>query len=528
MVFHKKKTWPCLQQKTSPASRLRSMDAIGESFLKTFLRLPYNFRLLLGMAVLVYLTTTPMTVAHSAVYYIAPNGTNSNFTGSYDKPWQSFEFAIPKLEPGDTLILKDGTYESRNNWFPDIDCSRGANTGTRELPITIKAENERRAFINGNGTHPPFSIRNCSYWNIEGLHARSRDIKEVKLGRGDVVKVENSTNIKFKRLLLTHNNRYVNSQLLSIANSDNILVEESEFYWFQRHAILFGHTNNSIARRNYANSRGYSDIPGGWGSTGWKRGQAVLTVYPGSNNIGENNVSEGQRTGISISASDETVGNKFFGNISLNDFYGMLIVSRGTGTKLMPRNTVIENAVIVAPSFYGIWGRGNKNTQVKSSSIFGGEAGILADYEKTNVGDGLYSFFSKNTLVHQVGTYGFRMVGQKEFSHKFAASYKPKVNFSPNYNYFNEQTSDPMLGTCKVFIPRNSSLKDKGEMGADIGANILNRYEEGVLTNQPLWNPQTGEFPGGAIVKGVNDISGSSRFDVHKRLNVNSNGCLLP
>ena len=49
-----------------------------------------------------------------------------------------------------------------------------------------------------------------------------------------------------------------------------------------------------------------------------------------------------------------------------------------------------------------------------------------------------------------------------------------------------------------------------------------------MLTNQPLWNPSTGEFPGGAIVPGVNDIAGSSRFDVHKRLNVNTNGCSFP
>jgi hypothetical protein len=89
-------------------------------------------------------------------------------------------------------------------------------------------------------------------------------------------------------------------------------------------------------------------------------------------------------------------------------------------------------------------------------------------------------------------------------------------------------TIDPQLGTCKVFIPSGSPMKGADKNGGDIGANVLYRYENGSLTNQPLWNPVTGEFPHGAIVAGVNDIAGSSAFDVHKRLNVNTNGCLLP
>lgn len=71
-------------------------------------------------------------------------------------------------------------------------------------------------------------------------------------------------------------------------------------------------------------------------------------------------------------------------------------------------------------------------------------------------------------------------------------------------------------------------MKGAGLNGADIGANILYRYENGVLTREPLWNPSTGEFPHGALVAGLNDVPGQSLFDVHRRLNVNTNGCLFP
>ena len=46
-------------------------------------------------------------------------------------------------------------------------------------------------------------------------------------------------------------------------------------------------------------------------------------------------------------------------------------------------------------------------------------------------------------------------------------------------------------------------MKRAGDGGADIGATILYRYQDGVLTNMPLWNPTTGKFPHGALVAGT-------------------------
>jgi len=71
-------------------------------------------------------------------------------------------------------------------------------------------------------------------------------------------------------------------------------------------------------------------------------------------------------------------------------------------------------------------------------------------------------------------------------------------------------------------------MKGAGKDGEDIGASILYRYVDGVLTDEPLWDPETGAFPHGAIVPGINDVPGDSLFDLHQRLNVNTNGCTLP
>jgi hypothetical protein len=70
-------------------------------------------------------------------------------------------------------------------------------------------------------------------------------------------------------------------------------------------------------------------------------------------------------------------------------------------------------------------------------------------------------------------------------------------------------------------------MKTAGRNGTSIGATILNRYRDGILTSQPLWDPATGAFPCGAVVPGAND--GAKRCaNIHTRLNVNTNGCLFP
>ena len=85
------------------------------------------------------------------------------------------------------------------------------------------------------------------------------------------------------------------------------------------------------------------------------------------------------------------------------------------------------------------------------------------------------------------------------------------------------------MGTCKVWVPDGASGKGKGIGGSDIGATILYRYVNGVLTTVPLWDPRTGEFPYGAEdADGTNRVPGESLFDIHKRLNVNTGGCSFP
>src|SRR5262249_25968553 len=81
-------------------------------------------------------------------------------------------------------------------------------------------------------------------------------------------------------------------------------------------------------------------------------------------------------------------------------------------------------------------------------------------------------------------------------------------------------TSD--LGGCLVFIPEASALKHAGT-GSAVGADILDRYEDGVLTSMPLW-AASAAFPCGAAITEVNGDTMQSCVNVHKRLNIAPTG----
>jgi len=470
------------------------------------------------------------TKAHGATYYLSPTGNNAAAGTSAAMPWKTFAFAIPKLRPGDTLTLLNGTYNNSNSGLPSIDCTRGASNGTASRPITVRALTERQAFLQSNGSVTGFSIANCAYWNITGLHVETADLNVVG-GAVDVFDVLYSNNLQLKRLLLARNNRYFNVHLLFIDHSTNILVEESELYYFHRHAILNWYTDHSIYRRIYCHSRGYQDLPGGYKSHTPDRGDGCVAIYPGNHNILENVISERNYELTEINGSDTNMGNRVLGSISLDDYIGAIPNSRGLTLQFMARDVTFKDFVAIRPIYVGLWAHGAHNVRCESCTVLNAVGkGIQAD-DGLGYSDGSQSIFATNTLVANSSSFGFYIVNQGDWQLDHTNSYRNARNFSPSppgARIAHSMDIDPKLGTCKVFIPTTSPLKGAGKNGADIGANVLYRYVNGVLTNQPLWDPRTGQFPCGAVVAGVNDQAGSSCFDVHKRLHINTNGCFLP
>ncbi len=488
-------------------------------------------------------------VLTASVFFITQSANASTFFAS---PGDNLSSAFSQLRPGDTLILRDGIYIGQGH---RIDCSVGASNGLPNAPITVKAEHERQAWLKGDGSDDTIWVIDCSWWVFRGLRISSADYAPGgDSGKGTAFSLTSNSgkvhDVVFRRNVFHNNNRYTNIHLLAIAcwpgctvgvsqPITNILLEENEFYNFHRHGASFFYVYNSIVRNNYFNSRRVGVIPGGrdnhWSSlAGPTPGDEGYVFYPGRNNIGENNIFEdAQCPGTTSAPSAGSTFNSFYNQVCIGgDGFG--VYGYGDNEAAMAIGNHWENSVAIGQIRSGsLWGRSVRNSSFKNMTVLDTVgAGVLLDHHGGGTCCAPYSTSLENILVS--GASGPAM--------QIIEDVAPIAVTLNNSNLFNSGATlfgtidagngftqtNPNLGSCKVWIPDGSPMKGAGTNGADIGANILYTYENGVLTNKPLWNPQTGEFPHGAIVPGLNDIPGQSLFDIHQRLNVNTNGCPFP
>jgi hypothetical protein len=210
----------------------------------------------------------------------------------------------------------------------------------------------------------------------------------------------------------------------------------------------------------------------------------------------------------------------------------------------MGTNWIVKNNVLYDTSVVGYGSIVNltfNNNTVKNSNsgiqFLRGRSGNAEEGDPNTPISGTFNNnimmnFADNIYGHGAngwGMYGFR-IEDPEFNN-VSATLNNNITFNtPGGNIFgagvtstNLFNQDPGLGTCLVYTPAGSFAAQRGA-----GANILFRYQNGVLTNVPLWDPVTSQFPCGQTVPGVNDTAGNSCINVHQRLHVNTNGCTLP
>ncbi len=101
--------------------------------------------------------------AQAATYHVSPQGDDARDGLSAAAAWATFDRAFRALEPGDTLLLADGTYRQQ---------LRPTRSGEAEHPITIRALNDGEATIDGEFRRDSVYITR-DYIVVEGLVARN-------------------------------------------------------------------------------------------------------------------------------------------------------------------------------------------------------------------------------------------------------------------------------------------------------------------------------------------------------------------
>ena len=487
--------------------------------------------------------------SQATTFYISPTGSNANDGLSTGAPFLTFAYALDasRASCGDTLILRNGTY--------------GDGTSTGKLSITnrvctlgneliIQAQNQRQAKINDSGLGKAVNIADSAYITIDGLYARSADNTGTATQGYPFFTIRN-TNITLKNLVARNPNRYTNTHVFAIEDSSDVLIENSEGYVFHRHCVEAWRSTRVTARQIYCNPRG-GKIPGGFGLDQGPLGSgaAVVSMYPCRDCIQENTIADGTTHPMFLNEMNSTyglstpmTGSKVLGSICYKCNYsnGIFINSRNTaGLNNTPQNIVVRDVVFIDHDTFGYAVRVSDGVNITLDHISGlsvsgigtTQNGIHAD---DNVGIGSTaaqnSLTMTNILMRGYSDVGFNITGFNTWTGDEVVSFSNATAFNPALpsNWTNASTADPGIGTCKTWIPVGAAVKGAGTGGSDIGANILYRTINGVLTTTPLWDPITGEFPHGADdLDGTNNVAGESLKDFHVRINVNTGGCSFP
>jgi hypothetical protein len=495
--------------------------------------------LLLVIFLIVCLQAFP---AQSSTYYISPTGSDAN-PGTSAKPWLTFSHALNSSRAwcGDTLVLLNGTYGDGTS-TGKINVNGAVCTAGDELRIS--AQNQRKAKIVDSGSGVAIAVSKTAYLIVDGLVASSTDFSPgTNSDRGRPIEVRSSNHIIIRNAVVRNPNRYANAPLISMQDTQDSLVEDGEGYIFHRHCVGANHSERVIVRRMYCNPRGgrIETAPGGLGGA-----DAVFSMYPCKDCILENSIGDGTTNAMFLNEMNATYtnnilmsGSKVLGSICYKCNYANGIYPNARKVADLnhtPQNITIRDVALIDFNSRSAAIRCSDcvNATIDHITVIGGGSGVsglLADDTSLGSSPTTNSITITNMLVTGLTGTAFRVTGYNTWSGDKNRSHLNGTLYSPSHpsNWGDTRTGDPGLGTCKLWIPAGAWVKGAGTNGSDIGANILYRYVNGVLTNTPLWDPRTGEFPHGEDdLDETNNVAGQSLKDFHLRVNVNTGGCLFP
>ena len=499
-------------------------------------------------------TPPPPPTETGPAYHLSPSGNDGADGTSPDKAWQTFSRAIKALGPGDTLILGDGRYTRSTTGMPSIDCSSTAKNGTADAPITIRAANERRAHLDNDGVGEALYMNECNHWRVSGVYASSADNGGAKEWEGNVIRLYQVGHIALRGVLAVRPNRtcpnsslsYCNSHGIAIEKSHDVLVEDCEVYDFHRHGVSAFGSKNVTVRRCYMNPWDAEGGAGG-GSTG-------VILYGSSDSIVENVIGEGVY-GLNIAGGTTYDGsrggyrNKLLGAVTLDAKHGSTIRARRFSGPVLPAGqNLVKDSVFVRTQNVGVFARGASATLVENVSVFDTkvDAGVVGDQDLSEGApcsanpDGC-SITARNLL--SIGNAGkgmkvdagvlksWRLESSNLYGNAggdFPSSETPGDDAGDIRRSRSVAPSGMGGDQCYLWAPDGSNMKGVGADGRDIGATVLRRYVDGVLTTERLWDQSTGAFPCRTVVPGVNDDPSRSCGGVHTRLHVNTSGCRFP
>lgn len=392
-------------------------------------------------------------------------------------PSDNLSTALSSLSAGDTLILQDGVYTT---------ALVVNNSGTSGNPITIRAENDGGAIIDGQDTLSHAVELNGDYIHLQGITARDTTSH---------VLVIDGSNIEVKRVAGYNANPNGNFHVWVVGGSD-VLIEDSVGAGSGRYMFLAYEADSVTFRRCFAYWTNHvsEDAPR---STYGIYGSSNVSII---NSIGRNVVPQYDNNEI---------------------FSGVFITKNSDPTQLSPENATVKGSIFSTIWQYGIIANHaeatnllfennlllrvkdtpcvhNATCNINTAGIFTylSQSGTVKN--NTFVGNE-YALWMSNT-VHSIINNNFvenqwAHRGSDNTSHSYTNLWN-NTNTSAATWTLNSSTLqvDPGYNTTKygdgayLFTSSTSPLYGTGNSGANIGADILYAYgADGNLSTTRLW-----------------------------------------
>ena len=429
-------------------------------------------------------------------FFVRPDG-DDGAAGDVAAPWQTLERSVGALEPGDTLVVEPGVFP-RSSGPLHVDCPDGARDGEPDAPIRVVALRERQARV-----ERVIRMEGCAHWRIEGLFIDGADDPDSSV-QASGIELRDVDDVVLRRMLFAHSNRFMNAHTVSIEGSRDVLVEESEVYWYHRVAFFVFDSERVVIRRNYSNSRGYPTIVAGdpiypsgtatvdgFASSTPDRGDdGVLLWKMNGPMLVENHVDEGSDVGV---AGESTAsGHGIFGCATIGSRFGFTLVPGSGGDE--HRSSSIVNSLALHSELVGFYVRSVTDAHLEGcSAIDNGDYGFVVDMISGGV---MGSLSARNCLAaHNAG--GFRVAEQSSWEVRTSDAWDNGVDLNPagSPSWVGVLSEDPELGSCAAYLPPGSPMRGRGDDGADIGADLSLRYRDGEQTSVPLFESDDGAVP---------------------------------
>jgi len=441
----------------------------------------------------VVLSMSMASMSWAATYYISPHGADHNSGTSTESPWATFAHADSRLQPGDTLLIMDGTYDQR------IIPTHG---GTPAHYITYKAVNYLNAIIAPTTTPTPesrsaidiFSCPDCGggwaqpvlgYLAFEGLFVRAwGEQSAIRLSsRDDATEATMTHHIKIRNCGFYGSAQETNTPVLELGNNlrDSLIEDVFSFGRGRKAGEAFGCVRitlrRAVLRYDYWEGDSYKPNDPRTTFSGYNTHDSIFEniividtapTPPGYNADRGGFAAAGNETPAAISGS---VRNKYLGLIVLNNFGNGIEVNGGSGD---PNEDLVFKDILLWKNIddgYGLNVQGNDSGSSYSFMTVGESfIGFRLDPSphapitherisnifstKNSIYGFLYSANQADIFANNTGT-------QNENENDIEPAYAPDIS---------DRFLDPVMIA-----------------GHERGAIIVKRYMNGTLSNDPLW-----------------------------------------